>query len=251
MSFAARQQAAWSAPPVDDVGYVPAAELLALPDDQLREMAGRMRRTRYEGWRNHGGRWRDVMGLDELTGLDVLDFGCGTGVEAAELARAGNRVWLADISDANLVLARKVLRVQGLQAQPSVPVTCEPPYMPGPDGFLDVFYASGSLHHVPWARQIMERAHAMLRPAGQARLMLYSDRGWEIATGTPPPEDTAADPGFTRFVRHFDDVGEYADWYSAARLTERFGDLFTVDRCEYLTPDDRYIAAVLTRKDPA
>ena len=36
---------------------------------------------------------------------------------------------------------------------------------------------------------------------------------------------------------------------SGGRLVERFGDLFTLERVEYLAPDQRFLAAVLRRKE--
>lgn len=254
--FLERQRVAWSRPPVDDVGYIPAADLLAKPDDELRALVEQMRATRYGGWRNHDGLWRDLMGLDEPGGQDVLDFGCGVGVEALELALAGNRVDLADISVDNLHLAVRVLGLYAdrIAEQPALTIyraLGEPPYIEADPGSYDVFHCNGVLHHIPWARQVMERAHQILRPDGVARLMLYSDRGWIQATGTEPPDDATTDPGFERFVRYFDQVGEYADWYSRDRLEQRFGDLFAVERCEYLTPTGQYLAAVLRKKEAA
>lgn len=241
--------AAWSQPPVDDVGYVSSAEMRGWSDRRLRTTIDQMRRARYQGWRNHGNRWRDVMGLDTLTDRDVLDFGCGVGVEALELARAGNRVALADLSDDNGWLAARVLTLYDELPTDVLLVTDRPPYVDGEPATYDVFYANGVLHHCRWPRAIMRRAHELLRPGGEARLMLYSDVGWRVATGTEPPDDAEAHPAFDRFVRFFDAVGTYADWYDRDRLTDWFGDLFDVERCEYLTPDDRYLGAVLRRRD--
>jgi hypothetical protein len=96
----------------------------------------------------------------------------------------------------------------------------------------------------------MERAHTLLRPNGIARIMVYSDHGWRQATGTEPPDDVTADPVvLERFVRAFDQVGEYADWYDQARIEQRFGDLFTIERFAYLTPEKRYCAAVLRKRE--
>ncbi|MEH0417817.1 class I SAM-dependent methyltransferase [Streptomyces sp. B21-083] len=254
--FFERQTAAWSRPPVDDVGYIPAADLLALPDDQLRDLVEQMRATRYTGWRNHGGLWRELMGLDEPGGLDILDLGCGTGVEALELALAGNRVDLADISEENLHLAVRVLGLYADQIPHETGLTIyrvlgEGPYITADPASYDVFHCNGVLHHIPWARQIMERAHELLRPGGCVRLMVYSDHGWRQATGTEPPDDVTTHPAFGQFVRYFDLVGEYADWYSEARIEQRFGDLFDIERFAYLTPNQRYCAAVLRKKETA
>jgi SAM-dependent methyltransferase len=247
---------AWSHPPVDDVGYPPATDLLALPADDLRRVVERMRAVRYGGWRNYLGLWRDVLGLDSTTGKDVIDFGCGVGAEALELALAGNWVALADIAADNVMLSARVLQIHSDQLTHMSKidvflVSDEPPFIDCPPARFDVFHCSGVLHHIPWARQVMERAHELLRPGGEARLLLYSDEGWRVATGTEPPDDVTTHPGFERFVRYFDQVGDYADWYSRVRLEERFGDLFDITSCEYLTPNRCYLAAVLRRKETA
>lgn len=71
---------AWSHLPVDDVGYPHASDLLSLSDTELRSLVQQMCKIRYDGWRNHRGLWRDVLGLDSTVDKDILDFGCGLGV---------------------------------------------------------------------------------------------------------------------------------------------------------------------------
>lgn len=237
----------WSSVPIDDLGYLPSAELLELPDEDLRNLIDGMHATRYAGWRNHDGLWREVMGLDELTGKDVIEWGSGCGLEALELARRGNRVTVADIFPQNVDLAARVLRLHGFDAHIKV-IGKSPPFVPDSPGRYDVFYSSGVLHHIPEPVPVMQRAHQLLRPGGQVRLMVYSDEGWRVATGTEPPEQPQEHPAFGQFVRFFDDVGSWADWYDAARLEARFGEWFTVERFEYLTPDRRYCAAILGRR---
>lgn len=240
---------------MDDVGYLSSATLLDKPAHELMALIEQMRHTRYQGWRNHKGLWRDLMGLDEPGGRDVLDLGCGNGVESLEIARAGNRVSIADIADDNLRLAARVLSMHARQTPHQQEtdiylVMDEAPYISAKPVSFDTVHCSGVLHHIPWARQVMQRVHDLLRPDGTVRLMVYSDRGWQQATGSSPPEgDVRAHPDFERFVRHFDQVGEYADWYSRDRMQTRFGDLFTIERCEYLTPTGQYLGAVLRKKE--
>lgn len=243
--------AAWSQPPVDDVGYISSAEMLNWSDENIVGMVAAMREARYTGWRNHDGLWRDLMGLDAVKGKDVLDFGCGTGIEAAEFARAGNRVGIADISPDNLMLAMRVLELTSpidVETVPYFLVGCFTPYFPAARDSFDVIHCSGVLHHIPWDREIMHRFWDIVRPGGEVRLMLYSDIGWRIATGTDAPLYPADHPSFRQFVRYFDAVGDYANWYSLDKITERFGEMFAVDRFAYLTADRRYCAAVLKPK---
>jgi len=242
------QRRAWSSPPVDDVGYIPSAHLMQHTDAELRAVIDRMRDTRYTGWRNYRGLWRDVFGLDTTTGRRILDFGCGVGMEAAEFARAGNEVDVADISVDNLHLAARVVRLYSERTPIEYEVSGQPPYLlPARD--YDVFHCSGVLHHLPHARGIMELAWRALVPGGEVRLMVYSDEGWRLYTGSEPPEDVTTHPAFYTFVRAFDGVGDYADWYDRNKIERLFGDLFAVERLEYLTPNGRYLGAVLRRRD--
>lgn len=245
----AEQRRQWSNPPVDDVGYLAASELLAVPDAELRGVVERMELTRYGGWRNHANLWREVLGLDSTTGACVLDLGCGVGVEALQYLRAGNEVDLADISRDNLRLAERVLQLRYPDADPCLlEVADEPPYVPTPPRYYDVIHCVGVLHHVPHARELIERCHELTVSGGELRLMLYSDEGWRRAVGTEPPAYVVVDPGFARFVAYFDSVGSYADWYDREKLTTWFGDLYDVERFEYITPWRQYLAAVLRRK---
>ena len=57
MNFFDGQVAAWSNPPVDDVGYIPSSSMLQYTDDQLWAMIEKMRWIRYseQAWRNWEG----------------------------------------------------------------------------------------------------------------------------------------------------------------------------------------------------
>lgn len=239
----------WSSPPVDDVGYFPSSQLVQMPEGEFRTLVDTMRQTRYNGWRNHDNKWRDVMGLDSLQNKDIIDFGCGMSVDSLELALAGNRVSLADLSESNLALGTRVLGLYDLYPAGTYLVSDEIPYLSAPNNSFDVFYCNGVLHHVRWPRDIMERAHDLLRDGGEVRLMVYSDRGWRNYIGTEPPVDTEKDPNFNSFVRVFDQVGSYADWYNREKLDRMFGDLFEITRFEYITDNDRYLAAVLRKRE--
>ncbi len=154
--------AAWSQPPVDDVGYLSSADMMTMGDTQLNLVIMQMARTRYDGWRNHNGLWREMLRLDSTHGKDVLDFGCGVGMEARELQEAGNRVQLADVSADNLALALRVLQLG--DHCPDM-LTChlvdnEAPYFMADRASFDVIHCSGVLHHIPWAKEIMRRTLA-------------------------------------------------------------------------------------------
>lgn len=239
----------WSNPPVDDLGYFPSRDLVAKPEEEFRTLVDDMRQVRYTGWRNHDNKWRDVMGLDSLHDKDILDFGCGMSVDSLELGLAGNRISLADLSEDNLNLGTRVLGLYSLTPVDTYLVSDTYPFLSARKRSFDVFYCNGVLHHIRWARAIVERAHELLRKGGEIRLMVYSDLGWTNYIGTEPPADTENDPKFGQFVRTFDSVGSYADWYNREKLERMYGDLFTIERFEYITDNQRYLAAVLRKKE--
>jgi SAM-dependent methyltransferase len=264
----ADHRAQWAQLPVDDLGYLFAGDLLHLPNPDLRALVAKVERVRYDphGFRNWRNRWRATLGLDATHNARVLDYGCGLGVEALQYARNGCAIWLADLTPEAIELAVRVLKVHGLdqRLRGTSVIDEHPPFVWFPQTVydFDVVHMAGVLHHIWQPRPVVERVHRWLVPAdraergvaGELRLMLYSERAWQIAVGDggsqPPPEDPTADPRYGRVVRYMDGVGTYADWYSPVRLIERFGDLFHVERCQYLTPDGRFLAAVLRRRDP-
>lgn len=243
---------AWSAPPVDDIGYVPSLELLTYTDDRLRDTVEGMRRVRYDpaGWRNHRNLWRETLGLDTTHGKHILDFGCGVGLEALQFAETGNTVSIADLSEPNLQVASRVLRLYGYEPESVWLVDASSPYADVSPGSVDVFYCNGVLHHIRWPEKIMLAAHGWLRDAGEARLMLYSDHGWRWATDTEPPVgDVRESPQFEVFVRRFDSVGNHADWYNYDKIQALFGSLFETRELDYITPWQIYLTCTLIKKD--
>lgn len=225
---------AWSHPPVDDIGYISSAKLLKLSDDDLHDLVVEFERTRYEGWRNWNGNWRRVLKMDSTHDKDVIDYGCGVGIEGLQYARAGNRVLPLDIVSDNVELSLRVLQLFGM------PDTAVPP--------VDIVHCSGCLHHIPHPEATVQVFHEMLKPKGELRLMLYSDWAWIKHIGDDPPTNTSEHPDFAEYVAVMDAVGDYADWYNEEKLVDWFGEWFELENFEYLTQDMSYCGAVMVKR---
>lgn len=236
----------WSSPPVDDIGYIPSKTLLAMNEEDFKTLMTNAEFNRYSGWRNWEGRWRDVLGLDSTEGKRVLDYGSGIGIEALQYARAGNTVEIADISMGNLEVAARTLAVNGYG--------CAGWKIKGRAPFIDmghqvdVIHCAGVLHHIPKPEPVVKRMAELLRDGGQLRLMLYSDRAWEISTATEPPEVVEGHPKALHYARSWDGVGKFADWYDHDRLKDRFGEWFKLEVYEPLTVNGAYIGAVMRKR---
>ena len=250
-TFAA-QKKAWSSPPVDDIGYIPSKDLLRLSDEEFAQTMTAAIENRYNGWRNYRGRWWDLL-LPETSGKVVLDYGCGIGIEALQYTEWENEVWVADIAPDNLKVAERLFALSGEKLAGVFTIKETPPFIPQAVSdlrYFDIIHCAGVLHHIPNAREVVEAWHGWLAHEGEARLMLYSNAAWGIATGRAPHRAVPSHehPDFEKFVQHWDAVGGYADWYDARKLEEWFGDLFTVKFCKPLTRDGAYVAARLVKK---
>jgi SAM-dependent methyltransferase len=109
---------------------------------------------------------------------------------------------------------------------------------------------NGVLHHIEHPVPVVEQMARWLAPGGELRVMVYSDNGWRAATGTEPPADVTDHPARERFVRWGDELGDWADWYSEARLAERFGAWFDVERFRYIAGHGWYATALLRVRKP-
>lgn len=247
----------WQKVPIDGVGYFDTAEMLQWEDARLRAVVEGLERTRYDtdGWRNAGNKWRTTLGLDTTHGKHVVDFGCGTGVEALQFAKAGNSVSVVDINESSWRLAHRVLNLWGHECTGAL-ADGRRPYVIGPNARyvadVDVFFASGVVHHFPYAADLLRYVvETLLAPGGEIRLLLYSDKLWTQSTGAAlPPVDQPIEthPCFQLFYSSHDPCGRYADWYNRDKLEHRFGDFLNVDEVSYVSSNDAFVVTTMRPK---
>ena len=117
----------------------------------------------------------DFAQFQRWRGQDVLEVGVGLGTDLVRFARAGARVAGVDLTSAAVEAARARVGLEGLEADLRV---ADAEALPFDDASFDLVYCYGVLHHTPDARQAVEELRRVLRPAGEARVMLYSRRSW-------------------------------------------------------------------------
>jgi len=108
-------------------------------------------------------------------GRDVLEIGCGAGLDLVRFAGGGARVTGIDISSAALSLARDYCRVAGVGC---TLVEADGAKLPFPDASFDLVYCHGVLSFMRDPAAAIGEAHRVLRPGGQAVLMVYNRRSW-------------------------------------------------------------------------
>ncbi len=108
-------------------------------------------------------------------GRDVLDVGCGAGVEVVRFARGGARVTGVDIAARAVDLTRQNLSQQGLAARLEV---ADGEALPLPDASSDFVYAHGVVQYTTNDRQLVSEVHRVLRPGGLAMFQAYNRVSW-------------------------------------------------------------------------
>ena len=103
-------------------------------------------------------------------GLRVLEIGVGMGADYLEWLKAGAKATGVDLSAASIERARH--RCQQAGYQPDLRVG-DAEQLPFPDNSFDVVYSYGVMHHSPNTRQCVREAFRVLKPGGQARIMVY------------------------------------------------------------------------------
>ena len=106
---------------------------------------------------------------------DVLDVGCGAGVELVRFARAGARTTGVDVADQAIALSRENLAHQGLTARLAV---ADGEALPFADGVFDFVYAHGVVQYAADDRRLVAECHRVLRTGGTAMFQVYNRVSW-------------------------------------------------------------------------
>jgi ubiquinone/menaquinone biosynthesis C-methylase UbiE len=117
----------------------------------------------------------EALGYAGTAGLDVLDVGCGQGIDLAQYAAAGARVTGIDLTPHHAQLARSHLEALGLSGEV---VNGDAESLPFPDSSFDRVSSNGVLHHTPDIERALLEIRRVLRPGGEARILVYNRRSF-------------------------------------------------------------------------
>jgi ubiquinone/menaquinone biosynthesis C-methylase UbiE len=217
----------------------PCGSKLATAEPGTKEFYDEIERTRYElepfipGFADVE-RWR---------GRDVLEVGVGLGTDFIQFARAGARLSGVDLTEASVDLARRRLELDSLAADLRV---ADAESLPFSDSNFDLVYSWGVLHHTPDTERALNEVRRVLRPGGEARIMLYSRRSWvslgvwlRYGLGRGRPWHSMTD----LLSHHMESPGTKA--YTEKELERLFRGFSTVRFQRFVTPYDRRVGGPL------
>ena len=111
-------------------------------------------------------------------GLRVLEIGCGLGTDGIQFAKAGADYTGVDLTQAAVDLASRNFMLRGLQGAFR---TADAENLDFPDNSFDLVYSHGVLHHTPDTARSIREVYRVLRPGGQAIVMLYHRHSYNHA----------------------------------------------------------------------
>lgn len=123
--------------------------------------------------------WRNIpfdnlIDFESLQNKRVLEIGVGMGSHAQLLARHAASYKGIDITGYAVKATSERLKLFGLNGEIS---QMDAEHMDFPDATFDTVWSWGVIHHSSDTKQILKEIHRVLKPGGEAIIMIYH-RGW-------------------------------------------------------------------------
>lgn len=116
-----------------------------------------------------------VVDFGAYNGKRLLEVGCGIGIDLARFAKLGAVVTGIDLAETSIDLARKNFDRYGLRGDFRV---MDGERLQFDEGSFDLVYAHGVLQYTHDAARMVREIHRVLRPGGEAILMVYNRYSW-------------------------------------------------------------------------
>jgi ubiquinone/menaquinone biosynthesis C-methylase UbiE len=117
----------------------------------------------------------ELVDFSSFQGKQLLEVGCGLGIDLVRFARAGARVTGVDLSATAIELARQNFANNRLDVTLHV---MNGEALEFEDHSFDAVYAHGVLQYTADARQMISEIYRVLKPSGEAILMAYNKYSW-------------------------------------------------------------------------
>lgn len=128
------------------------------------EEHSRFRYSQYAPWLS------SVARFDAYRGRRMLEVGCGMGTDLLEYARNGATVVGLDLTPRHLELAQRRFALFG---QHGLFINGDAEQLSVRDDSFDFVYSNGVLHHIPDTQRAVDEIHRVLKPGGEALIVLY------------------------------------------------------------------------------
>jgi len=113
---------------------------------------------------------KDEIKFERFNGKYILEIGGGLGTDHVQFAKAGAKTFDLDLAKEHLRLAKERFVQNNLSGNF---IYGDAELSPFKDNSFDAVYSFGVLHHTPDTQQSIEEVRRVLKPSGEAMIMLY------------------------------------------------------------------------------
>mgnify|MGYP001230082782 CR=1 FL=1 len=118
-----------------------------------------------------------LVDFESYRGQQLLEIGCGVGIDLLRFARGGARATGIDLAPRCIALAQQNFALHGLDESAAFAVG-NGEHLPFADGSFDVVYAHGVLQYTADADRMIAECRRVLVPGGEAIFMVYNRVSW-------------------------------------------------------------------------
>jgi ubiquinone/menaquinone biosynthesis C-methylase UbiE len=112
-----------------------------------------------------------IIPFTKYSGKNVLEIGCGAGIDTAEFARNGAMVSSIDFTQNSVEITKKTLAEAGAEAEVFL---MDARKLNFKESSFDLVYSFGVLHHVEDVGAVLSEIIRVLKPAGEGIFMVYN-----------------------------------------------------------------------------
>ena len=116
-----------------------------------------------------------IVDFDGLRDKQVLEVGCGLGIDLARFAKGGAEVTGVDLAEVSISLAKDNFSLRGLNADLKV---MNGEALDFEDESFDIIYAHGVLQYTAHDDKMITEIKRVLRQQGEAIFMVYNRNSW-------------------------------------------------------------------------
>jgi len=124
----------------------------------------------YKRYNKHYAYLTESAEFDQYDGKDVLEIGCGMGIDLLQYAKGGANVTGIDLTEKAVKNSKAHFAHRNMKG---TFYTMNSEKLDFPDNSFDLVYSFGVLHHTKDTQKAINEVNRVLRPGGKAIIMLY------------------------------------------------------------------------------
>jgi len=116
-----------------------------------------------------------VVDFNGYKGKNILEIGCGVGIDLVRFAKGGALVTGIDLAEKSIDLAERNFQYHGVEGNLRL---MNGEALEFEDDSFDMVYAHGVIQYTADPQKMIDEIHRVLKPGGEAIMMVYNKYSW-------------------------------------------------------------------------